>query len=113
MSRDPRKCLPVATFDNTIITTAHNTSLNKHSFGHYRNLSGCVLDCCGRVNCDLALFDGKLCFGVFCSTENVCHFQAAREGLRSFQAVLLNNALKGKSTSNLLVFKKCLFGLTM
>ncbi|XP_078367102.1 uncharacterized protein LOC144651095 isoform X2 [Oculina patagonica] len=93
---DRRECLPVATFDNTVITTAQNATVTKHSLGHYKNISSCVLDCCGRKNCDLVLFDGNLCYGLFCSTEHVCRFQTAREGQRSFQAVLLNNAFKGK-----------------
>lgn len=97
---DRRECLPVATFDNTVITTAQNATVTKHSLGHYKNISSCVLDCCGRKNCDLVLFDGNLCYGLFCSTEHVCRFQTAREGQRSFQAVLLNNAFKGKSTLN-------------
>ena len=56
-----------------------------------------MLDCCRMDNCDLVLFDGVLCYGVYCSTKNVCHFQPALEGQKSFKAVFLNNVFEGKS----------------
>ena len=96
-SRPPtRECLPVATLDKTVISSAQNATVTKHLLGKHRNLSSCVLDCCKRDNCDLVMFDGNFCYGVLCSAEAVCHFQSAKEGQRPFNAVLLNNAFVGK-----------------
>lgn len=94
--RDPRECLPVATFDNTVISSSHNMTMASHWLGHHKNLSSCVLHCCDTENCDVVLFDGHSCYSVFCSTEDVCRFQTVVQGQRSFQAVLLNSAFKSK-----------------
>lgn len=85
----------MATLDNTVISSAHNKTITNHSLGHHKNLSSCVLHCCDTENCDVVLFDGHSCYSVFCSTEDVCRFQTAVEGQRSFQALLLNKVFKG------------------
>ena len=90
----------MATFDNTVISTSQNGSVSKTKLGNYKNLSLCVLECCDREDCDLALFDsdGNLCYGLLCLATNVCHFQSAKAGQRSYQAVMLSNAFKGRLT---------------
>jgi len=86
----------VATFDNTVISSPNNTTMSSHWLGHQKNLSSCVQLCCDMENCDVVLFNGHSCYSVFCSTDDVCRFQTAVQGQRSFQAVLLNNAFKSK-----------------
>ena len=70
--------------------------MEKSFLGHYTNISSCELDCCQKRNCDLVLFDGKLCYGAFCTPENTCHFQSAKSEQISYRAVFMNNIFKGK-----------------
>lgn len=79
-----------------MISSSQNDTLAKSLLGCYKNMDSCVLDCCRMDNCDLVLFDGVLCYGVYCSAENVCHFQPALEGQKSFKAVFLNNVFEGR-----------------
>ena len=86
----------MATFDNAVISSSHHITMASHWLGHHKSLSSCVLHCCRTENCDVVLFDGHSCYSVLCSTKDVCRFQTAVQGQRSFQAVLLNNAFKSK-----------------
>ena len=95
-TRELKQCLPVATFDDAVLSRPQNASIIKRQLGHFKNLSTCVSHCCRSSKCDVALFDGTFCYGVFCPTENVCHFEKAREGQRSYQTVLLKDIFAGK-----------------
>ena len=86
----------MATFNNTVISSSHDITVASHWLGRHKNLSSCVRHCCDTENCDVVLFDGRSCYSVFCSTEDVCRFQTAEQGQRSFKAVLLNIAFKSK-----------------
>lgn len=90
------KCRPIITLEDIVVSSVENTTMEKSLLGHYTNIFSCELDCCQRRNCDLVLFDGKLCYGAFCSAENTCHFQSAKGGQTSYRAVFMNNILKGK-----------------
>ena len=90
------KCRPVITLDGIVVSSVENKTLEKSLLGHYTNISSCELDCCQKRNCDLVLFDGKLCYGAFCSPENTCHFQSAKGEQISYRAVFMNNIFKGK-----------------
>lgn len=90
------KCRPVITLEGIVVSSVENKTMEKSLLGHYTNISSCELDCCQKRNCDLVLFDGKLCYGAFCTPDNTCHFQSAKGEQISYRAVFMNNIFKGK-----------------
>lgn len=47
--------------------------------------------CCRHARCDLALFDGRTCYGVLCSTTHVCQLHSTPTHQSPLRAAFLSN----------------------